>query len=562
MNAGDFAAEPRPEILAPVAAAATEPGEDRRAAAELREGERPGVMDEAGWRRLNSRVAWVDLAKMVITFIPSLVATMVFDRGVEAWPVFIVTAVGVISSVVDLKRWMHTRYRVGADRMEIRKGWLVRRYRSVPRDRIRTVDTSAKLRHRLAGLRVVHISSGEARTSFKLDAVDARTAERLREELLGVSRPHEAAGTRPMTGETLIARLRWSWFIYNIVSIWAFFISGLLLLSAFLTLQTFGIDLRKVIGSAIDWKALGLGWSIVVGAACCFVLGTCGLALNYVREKWNFQLVRTTTADGTALLTRQGMFRIREVYRDDRRLRGVCISEPLLSRWLRLAETEVVSTGLSWLPGSEAAAAILPRTPVAEARRVAALVLGDEHRPLDAPLRRHPRAALHRRLVWACYVPGGPAVLLAWLGATGAVPGWVWLVPAGLVPPACLLAVVAYRSLGHALSGPYLVMRSGLIRRTTVVLQSRGVIGWGLRQSLLQRRLGLMTLRVQTAAGTRAYEVPDIAADEAVAFAYAATPAILAPILAGGSMDAGRPTVPDHLPDGQEGEHAHDQAHG
>nr|WP_062333293.1 PH domain-containing protein [Herbidospora sakaeratensis] len=514
------------------------------------------ALDDAGWQRLNSRVAWVDLGKMVVTFIPSVVAAVVFDQGLQAWPVFIVTGLGVVSSVLDLKRWMHTRYRVGADRMEIRKGWLIRRYRSVPRDRIRTVDTSAKLRHRLAGLRVVHISSGEARTSFKLDALESRTAERLRADLLGVTPAVETAEVK--AEETVLARLRWSWFVYNIVSVWAFLVSGLLLLSAYLTMQTFGVDLREVIAGAVDWRSLGLGWTIVVATAGCFVLGTFGMALNYLREKANFRLVRTRTDDGTALLTRQGMFRIREVYRDDRRLRGVAISEPLLSRWLRLAETEVVSTGLSWTPGSDAAAAILPRTSVAEARRVAALVLGDEHRPLDAPLRRHPRPALRRRLVWAGYVPGVPAALLAWLGATGAVPGWIWAVPAGLIPVACLLAVVAYRSLGHAMAGPYLVMRSGLIRRTTVVLQSRGVIGWGVRQSLLQRRLGLATLRVQTAAGNRVYEVPDIAAGEAAAFAHAATPVILAPILAEGAAEA----VSDPQPDGQEAHIAHDPAHG
>ena len=39
--------------------------------------------------------------------------------------------------------------------MERRTGVVVRRYRSVRRDRIRSIDVTARVRHRVAGLRVV-----------------------------------------------------------------------------------------------------------------------------------------------------------------------------------------------------------------------------------------------------------------------------------------------------------------------------------------------------------------------------------------------------------------------
>ncbi|MEV4381659.1 PH domain-containing protein [Streptosporangium sp. NPDC049644] len=544
MNAGKSVDEPLSEVLTPPPAAPPPPPAQVSAgvpAAGVRTEARAPDGEEVPWQRLNSRLALVDATRFVLTILPSVLVTVVFGRGFDAWPVLIASALGVVVSVMALRRWLTTRFRITEDRVEIRRGLLVRKYRSVPRDRIRTVDTGAKLRHRLTGLRVVTIASGEARTSFKLDAVAKEQAERIRDDLLGVQRNDAAQPEVPERAveETLLARLRWSWFFYNVLSVWAFLAAALFLWSTSLTLQMFDVDLMEIIRDAIGWEALGVGWSIAVGAGGGFLLGTVGLAISFVKERWNFELVRTRTDDGTALLTRQGLFQTREVYRDDRRLRGIHISEPLLSRWMGLAETEVISTGMRWIPGSDASSAILPRTHVSEAHRVAVLVLGDEHRPLRAPLRAHPRAALYRRLAGTVLTLGIVAGLLAWLGATGALVRGLWLIPVSLMPVGGVLAFVAYRSLGHTMAGPYLVARSGLIRRATVVLQHRGVIGWTLSQSLLQRALGLKTVRVSSAAGARFYEIPDVAADEAVTFIHGGTPELVAEFLA--DRPAGEP---------------------
>lgn len=60
----------------------------------------------------------------------------------------------------------------------------------------------------------------------------------------------------------------------------------------------------------------------------------------------------------------------REVNRDDRRLRGVQIAEPVLWRWMGMAATRVITTGLSiW--STSRPATILPRGPIGVARPVA-----------------------------------------------------------------------------------------------------------------------------------------------------------------------------------------------
>lgn len=518
---------------------------------------RPDDPAEVPWRRLDARMIWVDAVRALLSLTPGGLAVTVF--GVEPdssmiWPVVIIAVVGVAHAAADLLRWVKTRYRVTREHVERRTGLLVRSYRSVRRDRIRSVDTTAKLRHRLAGLRLVTIGAGQQATAgeaaFALDAVSRGTAEELRHELLGRvpatadAVPYQdrsamddsgAAAAGGANGETVIQRIRWSWTFYNVFNLWAFLMAAGILWGGFWLAETFGLEPARLVAALVDWRDLGLAWSIVLGVAAAGVLGVLGLSCNFVAENWRFRLSRTAGEHGTVLRTSQGLFKTREINRDDNRLRGIEISQPLLWRWIGAADTNVISTGLAGFNVAKMenpASMILPRTPIGVARRVAAAVLGDEARPLDAPLRRHPGAALRRRALRAVLVSGAVVGGLAWMGATvGFVPGWAWLAGLAVLPLALALAAVAYRALGHALAGRYLVTRSGLMNRSTAALQRRAVIGWTLRQSVLQRRLGLLTVSATTAAGHGAYAVTDADADDALALADTAVPGLLAPFL-------------------------------
>ncbi|MEE2056230.1 PH domain-containing protein [Rhodococcus artemisiae] len=94
-----------------------------------------------------------------------------------------------------------------------------------------------------------------------------------------------------------------------------------------------------------------------------------------------------------------------------------------------------------------------------------------------------------------------------------------------------LLAVDAYRSLGHAVSGDYPIARSGTVRRATVALQRRGIIGWTVKASLFQRRARLVTIVVTTAAGSGAYRIIDVDESDGVAFIESALPHLFVPFL-------------------------------
>jgi putative membrane protein len=162
---------------------------------------------------------------------------------------------------------------------------------------------------------------------------------------------------------------------------------------------------------------------------------------------------------------------------------------------------------------------------VGEARNVARYVLPGDVNPLTVPLARHPLSALRQRLVRASYEPLIVAAVLYWLGATNVLPAHAWRIPVLLLPLAWTLAVIDYRTLGHTLTGPYLVVRSGAVGRSTLALQTRAVAGWTLHQTIFQRVARRMTVGISTSAGARHYRAPDAGTQQALALIRGATPA-------------------------------------
>jgi putative membrane protein len=552
------------------------------------------------WRRLSLRVVYLDLARVALSLVTGYIGIVIGDDVV--WPLVGGAGVGLLGALADLIRWRTTRYRITSRQVEMHSGWLSRKQRIVARDRIRTVDSSAKLLPRLLGLRTVHIGSGESGSSFKLEGLDHRHAEGVRQELMpgraarleapatdeptseqpATSEPapeqpataepsigpratavpsggqpaiqyptvaeaapgHSAAGQSAVgqsaAGEplaivprepatTVIATLRRHWVPLNVVTVWAVLTVAGPLFGLHWFLRPFGVDLWGLARDVVGWETRTITWNVVVLLLIGYPLGVAGAAVAFMVENWNFELVRTGTAPDTALVTRRGLLSTRTVQRSDERMRGIAFEEPLVWRWLRLTKIKVLTAGQRESGGG--GDDILPRVRMGEARELARHILPEGSRPLETGLRRHPRGALLRRLGMAVYEPAVLAGLLVLFCLTGALPDWVWPLPLLLIPLTVPLAVVAYRSLGHAIAGVYVVVRRGAFSRHTVALQRRAVIGWTVEQSILQRWGGRMTVGVATAAGNRHYNSPDMSTEQALEFIEEATPRLAAAVL-------------------------------
>ncbi|HEY8374482.1 MAG TPA: PH domain-containing protein [Pseudonocardiaceae bacterium] len=503
----------------------------------------PPPEDESGepWRRLSPRSVLAAPLGVLANLLPALIA-LVLLGGRDSWQLWGsgLTLAAVAAHTVSL--CLTTRYRVGEDHVELRTGWLLRRHRAVPLDRVRTVDLTANPVHRLLRLTVVRIGTGRqdhgAEDELTLDAVPRAEAQRLREVVLSRATLASSAGTatagdadeaRADAAEpTVLAEMQPRWLRYAPLTL-----SGMLAVSALVggaiqLLQELDIrpeHVMPLLRSLLDLRELPVLTVVGVAAGAVLVISTLASLVVYLLSYWNYRLTREP--DGT-LRVRRGLLTTRSVSLEERRLRGVELTEALLLRAGRGARCDAVTTGLGTGEGS---GLLLPPAPRAEAHRVAAEVLRTAESPTRVALRRHPRAALVRRLV-RTVVPtlllAGVLLVLSWAGWA---PFWSWPTALALLPVAVLLGWDRYRSLGHALTERHLVRRSGSVRRSTVALERDGIIGWRITQSLFQRRVGLATVGVVTAAGIGVHTVVDVDFADGLALAEAAVPDLLTPFL-------------------------------
>lgn len=495
---------------------------------------------QAPWRRLDGRTVLVTAVVMAGVAggagLPTLVGLV---GGMPLWQALAWVLAGAVLLVAagtgaDFVRWRRTRYRIGPERAELRTGLLLVKRRSLARERIRSVDLTAHVLLRVLGLVQVRIGTGEhaggGESTLELDAVTRAEGERLRLELLARAAP---GGTGSPHRDGTLAVLDPSWIRYAPVSFVAPLLGGAAAGAVMQVSEWFGAQ-----SEVIDWvwarfRDTSVVWMILVLAAATLATGIVGALGLWVEMWWNYRLEREP---GGTLRVRRGLFTARSISIEERRLRGIDLVEPLGVRLFGAARLDAVATGLVKDDKDKHADinVLLPVAPRVLADEVAAHVLRETYAPTDTSLlTAHPPAARGRRLRWALGAVLLPTAALALLGAL-LTPVLLWIAVACAVlgiPAAVLLGLDAYRALGHGICGAYLLTRSGTVRRSTVALQRTGVIGWTARQSLFQRRAGLITLTATTAAGAGGYGVHDAAEGEGLTFAATAVPGLLDPFL-------------------------------
>ncbi|WP_020502503.1 PH domain-containing protein [Sciscionella marina] len=510
----------------------------------------PQAAPEQPWRRLNPRMIVVRPMHDGITLVPVLFFYLVFGEG-DRLKIILSCAAFVLLLAHGLAHWYLTTYRIDAEQVQLRTGLVSRKRLSVRTDRIRTVETTAKFGHRIFGLEAVRIGTGqqvkEHEDELKLDAITKTEAERLRLTLLDRGRKARAApelGTESATDPTqpvpqraegtVLASIRWAWLRYAPLTLTGLTASAVIIGVFLRALNELQVDPASV--GAVDWavdtvRRNSIVVDVLLILAVLLVIVVVGGLIGYVVQFSNYRLTREP--DKT-IRVRRGLITTRSITVEEAKLRGISVREPALLRLGKGARTVLIATGMS---KRDQTPLLVPPAPKRVAHDVTRDVLRTEQPPTDAKLLRHPPAALRRRLVralaFAAVITGGLAIA----AAAGGLPAWPWQLALVLVPICLWLGFDRYRSLGHALSGPYLVSRSGSAQRDTTALQRTGVIGWTVRQSFFQRRSGLVTLTATSAAGRGAYHVFDLDQGEATAFAEAATPGLLSPFLEPGASE-------------------------
>jgi putative membrane protein len=363
-----------------------------------------------------------------------------------------------------------------------------------------------------------------------VDGLPRATALALRDDLLHRAGAAPIRVDKPATRE--LARLQPRWIGYAPFSL-SGVITGLVLWGFYWRVQgESGVNLLNVgplrtLSDLLRRQPAATLAVVVTAGVLIFVAVTS--TLGYLLAFWNFRLVRH---DGGTIQVSRGLLTTRTTSIERRRLVGVEICEPLALRLVGAARTTAIATGLRVGRGTERGGEVLlPPAPRAAAESAAALVL-DGSPAITAALRRHPHAALRRRVNWAV-LSGGALLSISVAAWQWGAPGWVVAVGAGALCASVALGIDRYAGLGHTRSDGYLVSQWGSLVRRRIALAEESVVGWQLRSTYFQRRLGLTTLTAATAAGRQGYRIRDVRPETALALIGAATPALLTQFLAG-----------------------------
>lgn len=484
------------------------------------------------WQRLDARMLLVHPIRELVRFLPALVALAVAGTasGGAPWQLLGV----VVPIALGILRYLTTRYRISEGRVELSRGLLSRRTSSTPLDRVRTVDLTASVVHRVLGLTTLRIGTGIASSDdgdgLDLDGLPVERARALRADLLhtvpsdpsdpsdpgdpgAVSDPGDPAAPAAQAVPLVAFDARWLRFA-------PFTSTGLIVVAAVTGVASQfldSIDVRDRFGS--DDLSVPPALAIVVGLLVLLVALVAVSVLGYLVTNGGFRLTR----EAGAWHVRRGLLTTRETSIDEDRLAGVAIGEPLALRLTGGRHLQAIVTGVN---RSESGSSMLvPPSDAQVAPRAARTILGHDA-PVDAPLVPHGPAAARRRWTRALVPASVPLVLAVVLVATGE-PWWLLLPAIVLVAAAAALAADRVAGLGHALVEGHVVARSGSIVRRREVLAVDHVIGFNLRATWWQRRVGLTSLAVTTAGGGGSVGLLDVPESNAVRLADEALPGLV-----------------------------------
>lgn len=491
---------------------------------------------ELPWRRLAPGMLLIEPVRELIRFIPMLVVLIFAGRAGNSGPPWgLIGTVAVIA--LGISRWLTTRYRITPTLVEVRRGLLQRKHLTVPRDRVRTVDVSAHPLQRLLRLAKVEIGTGtshEHAEAIKLDGLPAAAAVTLRAELLH-RKPAlpESVALATVSGdgreaaepaETILSQLNPRWIKFAPATLSGVVTAAFLIGFAWRIANEAQLNPVQIgaVRRGLDYlEGTALWVDVLWLSALVIVVVTILSVAGYVLSFWNFSLTRHS--GGTLQVTR-GLLTTRATSIEERRLHGAQRSEPLLLRAVHGARLQAIATGLRQRGSERGSALLVPPAPLSEVLAVEGAVL-DSVEIGTATLTQHGPAARRRRYTRAL---GLTAVCVAALWVLYFLAHWP-IAPAAVsllgVPCAALLARDRYANLGHTVDRGRLVTRVGSLVRRRSTISVAGVIGVTLRQSVFQRRSGLISLTATTAAGSQRYEVPDLTGRAATHLATVLVPA-------------------------------------
>lgn len=487
---------------------------------------------DAQWRRLDPRMLLIHPVREIVRAVPWLFGVLIagssFGDGERQWLWPLVGAGAVIG--FSVLRWFTTTYRFTSEQVQLRTGLVRRNTLAAATEKVRAVDVTAPLLHRVLGLAAVEIGTGAGEKAVKLDGLGAAEAARLRADLLHRSAPTEtgAAQANPNGGDAqpeyaaavddVLYRFERKWLRYAPLGFAGLATAGVVFGFTVQAVDQLGLrpsraDLPGALNRLEGLGVLSLIALVgVVAIVAVSFFSVAGAALTY----YGFTLGRDRA--GRTLHLRHGLVTTRSISLEVRRLRGLEVRRPLLLRAAGAARLNAIVTGVQRGEPSTAASTLLaPSSPLPVVTRTGDAVLRTA--VVGLPVQPHGATATRRRYTRAV----APAAVLAAVGL--ALGLWLDLLLSGVVLAVVLLvgAVLLGRSrarmLGHAVTPDHLVTQSGSLAAQRSIVALDGTAAVTVRRSFFQRRAGIATVELALGAGAQGYTVIDLPDEQAEALA-------------------------------------------
>ncbi|WP_420438510.1 PH domain-containing protein [Candidatus Palauibacter sp.] len=462
------------------------------------------------------------------------------DPGVLGVLLLVLWVLFLLPFAAGAVQWACFRFRVAEDRLLIHKGVLKKTALDLPYERVQGINVKRSPVDRLFALVTVTLdTSGSVQAEGKLPSIKTEVAHRLQRSVTAL-RPEDraagvegsvAAGTSPSSdaarevrpavgpGRVLLKLGPADMVRIGLASRNFIFVAALVgVLTDLLQPGDFLDPVLEAVESGVDSAAsafTGLGVLAQVGLAAALVASIAGVALfltvtsAFLRHH-NF----TLRHGGGRFRSRAGLLTQREVVVEAPKIQQLTVSQGLVLRWFRRYRLFALPAAAVSPEAGRASALEVPdvlEVPLLGdqlAEDLRALVFAREATaipvlPGSSEFKRvspHYIRALALRYGFVLAIIFGTLLLLAWAGmlaGTSTILFW-W---AASIPAAALAAWQRWRRQGYAYDRDGLASRTGFVGREVKAFLMRKVQSATVRQSPLQRRKELATLRVQLACG-------------------------------------------------------------
>ena len=397
--------------------------------------------------------------------------------------------IAVFSAVWGVLSWRATTYRVSGGTFHLKQGVLQKSERSLPLERIQSVNTVQGVVQRVFGVVGVRIEAagGGGEPEISLSTLSRPAAIALREEL---TRSMRQVSTEVPEEPAVLRRLAVRDLLLAGVTSGQIGVAASVVLGAWQAVErVLPRDFAQRLSEAYFPRTISAFLLLLVAVALfSWVLAILGTVFAHA----GFTLSRSP--DGKYLHIKRGLLERHESTVPLARIQAVRVVEGILRQPFGLAALRVESAGFGAERG--VSTTLFPLLPCREVGTFLRIAVPEFAAPLDElePLPGRARRRYAFRSALPVLVLAAPyAVLFFPWGLAGLL----------LTLPAALYGLLRYKAAGQGLDDDRLVLRFRRLARTTVVAPRGRLQSRGYSVSPFQRRVRLATLKIEVASGSR-----------------------------------------------------------